>query len=625
MFNFIKKTISLFFIFFVAFACNRFLFLVFNSSLHLQNYKIFDIVKLLYKPLPLDISTACYAIVLPFVVGLSIHYLQPKWLSNFQRFYLLIILVIINILSAVDVVVYREMGVKIHFKLFSHVSHPTEIFKSVAISYWIIGVAVIIFLTWFQFYFAKKILFDNKNEKASIGPTSIINTIFKSVGVFLVGVFLIVIGIRGGLQQIPINESEVYFTTNNFINETAVNPCWRLVHSYIENKKNGNKNPYVFLEKSEAKKIVNDLFQVKKDTSISILNNPQPNICFIILESWSADMIECLGGLKGVTPHFEQLKNEGVLFSNCYASGTLSDQGIPAVLSAYPAQPITSIIANEEKYPKMHCINKSLKNLGYHSSFYFGGQLIYGNIKSYLYYNNFDEIKEQKDFSNLPSGALGIHDSLMLDEWYQHLNKVPNPFFSTIFTVSTHSPFDAPMQNKFKKYGALNDYSNSVYYADNCLNDFFNKAKKTNWYKNTLFVLISDHSHDSPFNWNFYDAKHFHIPLLILGGAIKNEYHGKNFNQVCSQNDVVSTILHQVKLPATDYNWSKNLFNPYTQHFAYYSFTEGGGFVSDSSQFSYNKSSNSSFFESKNKIDSTLMQKNMQAYLQTLFEEYLSF
>jgi len=143
----------------------------------------------------------------------------------------------------------------------------------------------------------------------------------------------------------------------------------------------------------------------------------------------------------------------------------------------------------------------------------------------------------------------------------------------------------------------------------------------------TLFVLVSDHSHDSPMNWNFSDAKHFHIPLLMLGGAIKNEFRGKAINQVCSQNDIVSTVLHQVNNLAKDYNWSKNLFNPNTKQFAYYSFTEGGGFVTDSAQFNFNKTSGISFYNSmqKNETDSIKMKNNMQSYLQTLFEEYLSF
>ncbi|MFM2225110.1 MAG: hypothetical protein RJA07_1312 [Bacteroidota bacterium] len=624
MYSFIKKIIQLFFFFLLVFAANRLFFLSFNASQHLPNFNFLEILKLAYKPLPLDISTACYLIALPLVVGLILVHVRWKWDIIFRKYYLLIILIVINFISAIDVVVYREMGVKIHFKLFSHAQHPSEVFKSVALFYWIIGISFIILLTYFQFIVAKKIVHQNTNETQQM---SALKKVGYSFLILLVGAFLIVIGLRGGFQQIPINESEVYFSKNNFLNETAVNPSWRIIHSYLENKKNGNTNPYIFLANAEAKQNVEQLFQIKKDTTVAVLKNNKPNICFIILESWSADMIECLGGVKNVAPNFEQLKNEGILFSNCYASGTLSDQGIPAVLSAYPAQPTTSIIANEEKYPKMHCINKNLKQIGYHTSFYFGGQLIYGNIKSYLYYNNFDVIKEQKDFVNLPSGALGIHDSLMLNTWINELNHTPSPFFSGLFTVSTHSPFDAPMQNKFQQFNDLNNYANSIHYADKCLKDFFEKAKKTKWYANTLFVLVSDHSHDSPMNWDFFNAHHFHIPLLFLGGAIKDEYQGKTFNQVCSQNDIVATVLHQINISSKDFNWSKNILNPYTNHFAYFSFTEGGGFVTDSSQFSYNKISNKVFFQSVSIHQNTqkIQQKNMQSYLQILFDEYLSF
>ncbi|MEY2830368.1 MAG: hypothetical protein RIQ33_2226, partial [Bacteroidota bacterium] len=618
MLKFFQKICVLFFLLLFIFIINRLFFILINV-VHFSKIELNEIFQLLYKPLPLDISTASYCITLPFLIGtIGLHF-NKNWNANFYKVYFFSILLILNCITAIDIITYREMGVKIHFKLFSHLQHPVEVIQSVALLYWIIGLTAISGVTLIYFYFFKNII--NKIEKPDFANDIKLHFLTLLIA-FLFSSFLIVIGIRGGLQPIPINESEVYFSKNNFINAAAVNPSWRILHSYFENRKIGDKNTYQFLSNDDATKQVSNLFQVKKDTTISFLKVNRPNICFIILESWSADMIQSYGGIQGITPNFDKLKSEGLSFTKCYASGTLSDQGIPAVLSAYPAQPITSIIANEEKYPSMHCINTDLKNVGYHTSFYFGGQLIYGNIKSYLYYHNFDVIKEQKNYPNYPSGALGINDSIMLNTWLNELNTYQQPFFSGIFTLSTHAPFDAPMQNKFKQFSSLNAYTNSVHYADKCLMNFFTKAKKTKWYANTLFVLISDHSHESPMNQDYYSAAQFHIPLLFIGGAIKNEFVGKQIVNTCSQNDIVATILAQLNLPKKHYNWSKNLMNPYTKHFAYYSFTEGGAFVNDATQYNFNKLSNLEYYQSNNtnNLNKYEAKKNMQSFLQKLMD-----
>ncbi len=611
-----------FFVFLLLlFAFNRSLFILFNPA-HFEKFSFQVFFNLVSKPLPLDVSTACYLFAIPFLLVIVDQLFQIKQLSKIIFAFVLFELILVNLISAIDIVIYREMDVKIHFKLFNHLQHPTEVLRSLALKYWLEGISLIIVCTFLEFYSLRKIIGN------WILPTKIKfwkNSLF-AVCILLIGAFFIVLGVRGGLQQIPINESEVYFSKNNFFNNAAVNPCWTLIHSYIENKKVLAGNPYHQMDDATAKKIVADLYRVEKDSTISILKIAKPNVLFIILESWSADMIESLGGIKNVTPNFEKFIQQGILFKHCYASGTLSDQGIPAVLSAYPAQPITSIIANPEKYSSMHGINQNLKKLGYHTSFYFGGQLIYGNIKSYLYYLGFDEIKEQKDFADLPSGKLGIHDSLMLQTWLQHIHHFPTPFFSCLFTVSTHSPFDAPMPEVIHEGGYLMPYINSVHYADKSLADFFTVAKKEKWYANTLFVLVSDHSHDSPLNLNEeHSGQHFHIPLLFFGDAIKEEWRGKTIEKTCSQNDIIATVLHQLNQPSNEFNWSKNLFNPLTKDFAYSSFTEGGGFVTNSAEARWEKPSNQIITHGRNEKWNQQNAEKAKAFLQTLMNEYLKF
>ena len=129
------------------------------------------------------------------------------------------------------------------------------------------------------------------------------------------------------------------------------------------------------------------------DSTIYVLNKKHPNIVFILLESWSADNVESLGGLKGITPNFKALEKDGLLFTNFYSNGWTSDQGMSSIFSSFPVFPYAAIINQADKSSKLPCLNKSLAN-NYHSSYFFGGQLTYGNIKGYLLSQGFDKVKD---------------------------------------------------------------------------------------------------------------------------------------------------------------------------------------------------------------------------------------
>ena len=161
-------------------------------------------------------------------------------------------------------------------------------------------------------------------------------------------------------------------------------------------------------------------------SSVNILSHTQPNIVFILLESWAADNIESLGGLPGITPNFKKLEKEGYLFSDFYSNGWTSDQAMSSIFSAFPVFPFVGIVNEPDKSRKLSSLNKSLPN--YHSSFFFGGQLTYGNIKAYLLSNKFSLVKDEEDYSELPKGRLGIHDGYMFDQFKLELNKLPQPF-----------------------------------------------------------------------------------------------------------------------------------------------------------------------------------------------------
>jgi phosphoglycerol transferase MdoB-like AlkP superfamily enzyme len=548
--------------------------------------------------------------------------LNKKIIYRIHQVYLCAIVFISTLIAVADIVVYEIMNTKIHFQLLYHLKHPSEVFRSAPTSVFLIGFPFILIFTFFYC----KLLF--KIYPFSEAPAH--KWYFKIlVSLLSFGILGLIIGagVRGGFQPIPINESEVYYTRHQVLNDAAVNPSWTLMHSYLENAEAGSTNPYIFMEKEKASAIVKNMYATSDSAFDMFLTTKRPNIVFLILESWSANVVSVCGGEKGITPNFDSLSRTGILFSNAYASGQLSHQGIPAILSAYPSLPITSIIQNSNKYPRFSCINRELKKEDYNSSFYYGGQLIYGNIKRYLYHNQFDEVKEESDFSvnNRVRGKLGIHDEQMFMNWMDAINKKKEPFFTCLFTLSSHSPYDMPMKEKLLWGTNEIKYVTSIFYTDSCLGVFFRQAKLQPWYKNTLFVIVADHSNHTPRNYANSSAEHNHIPLLIYGDVLKENYRGKVINRVASQTDIAATVLSQLKIPHQQYRWSKNLFDS-SNVFAFYTFYDGYGLVTPKGNLVWDKKAGGIYITNTfSKDDFVIFKTKGEAYLQELFQEYLDF
>ena len=142
------------------------------------------------------------------------------------------------------------------------------------------------------------------------------------------------LAIRGGVQQIPANVSDAYYSNNNALNLTSVNSAFHLAASILENTKGGE--PYSFMKNEEADAIVDSLYTNNPDSTRSVLSVQRPNIVLVVLESWSADLVKLCGGYDSITPFFDSIAQHGILFSDCYASGGLSDQGMAALFSGFP-------------------------------------------------------------------------------------------------------------------------------------------------------------------------------------------------------------------------------------------------------------------------------------------------
>jgi phosphoglycerol transferase MdoB-like AlkP superfamily enzyme len=507
-----------------------------------------------------------------------------------------------------------------------HFMNPEEVFKSASLELTVLFFTLSILFSWIYIRIYNKKISAKPYHQVPSERKPIKHILIKGFSLLIIFLAFSIISIRGGIQAIPIQSSDAYFCTIPILNDAAVNPFWNMVFSIMQYEGNLKENPYKDFTQAEADAIVKDLYSVQKDTTISVLNSQRPNIVFILLESWSANVIKSFGG-DNFAPFMDSISKEGIRFTKFYPGGYVSDQGIPAVLSGYPSTSRIAIINDNAKSVPLPCINQDLKKYGYQSGFAFGGDLNYGNIRSYLFNKKFDIIKEERDFDSeiSPRGKLGIQDKEMAAEYLKILNTAQQPFVYSWFTLSSHMPYDFPGKMK-QLVKTENEYINSVIYSDEALKQFFEGAKKQTWYKNTLFVLVADHSHASHKELNVYDAEYHRIPLILFGDVIKPEYRGTNVDHVFSHTDITLTLLKQMNLTeeSTQYVWGKNMFNPYVKPFAFYCCYSGSGFVDDRGFVGYQHELKELIFNSfpDNESLSDTMTMYGKAFQQAVYEDY---
>ena len=601
---------------FIALA--RAIFLIYYAGLIVRDEIGFgEVLASFIHALRLDAVAASYMVIFPFLLLVVQSVYSPKWLNVVNKVYTVVVLSAYSLITTAELGIYGEWKTKLPAKALNYLNHTDEIYNTAPTWTFILLITIFIIQVAGSFYLYNKFFYRNLvNVKR--------NWLF-TVLFFILTPGFILIGLRGGIQEIVIVQSDAYFSKHNILNIAATNSGYNFMQSYFENRNNMDRNPFSYYAPEEARETVEKLYKTQKDTTVKFLNVKRPNIVFVILESWSADLLEELGGRKGIAPQMSKLAKDGLLFSNIYSSSERSEQGISCLFGGFPAHPISCVTIQPDKYKRTPNLNHVLKNEGYFSSYYFGGQLIYGNMKGYVYYSGFDRITEIYDFdSDIPQGKLGVHDAWVFNRQLSEIGNDKRPFFSVIYTLSTHAPFDMPMTHRhFVDNNYQNLYLNSAFYADSVIGDFIAKAKTKDWYDNTLFVFIPDHSHDTYKKWPYPSPGYCKTFMLFYGNVLNDEFKGKEIDKLASNVDFAATLLSQMDIDASQFKWSKNIMNPYTQEFAYNSFEEGIGWIRPWGYFFYDN--NYKNFRTINLPDSLKAQtvKEGKSFIQVVFQDYM--
>lgn len=600
------------------FFIDRLIFLVYFSD-RISHIGLDEIASTFLYALRLDSSMIAYISVIPILFYLILLFIpRYKFPINIGKYYVLFFVLIFSIITIFNLNLYREWGSKINYRALDLAFNSTkEAVASGSSSPILLSLSILIIFILVAAFLAQKLL--DFKIKDHFEP------LWKKASITITMLALLFLAIRGGWQLSPINQSMAYFSNETVLNHAAVNTEWNLIHDILSNKY-GKDNPYQYYPREEAQKILNEIYKKPTESSPILLNSERPNVVLIILESYTAELVGILGGEKGVTPNTDRLASEGILFEDIYASAGRTDKGVLASISAFPAQAIRSVMKQNNKQEKLPGIAQEFEKQSYSTSFYYGGESEFFNMKSYVLSHGYQKLVDQHSFQSKDMNSKwGAYDDKVFTKLLADMDNSKQPFFSTILTLTNHEPFEIPVERKYKGENVNDQFRSTMFYTDSCLGAYLNDAKKKSWYKNTLFVIIADHGHRLPNDLTEFEARKYRIPLIFYGDVIKPEFKGLKISKTGSQTDLVATLLNQVKIDASRYTWSKDLLNPSTPGFAFFNWDNGFGFATKEQVISFDNVGKNIILRKNKanpKLDNELLRYG-QAHMQEVFQQYL--
>lgn len=525
-----------------------------------------EIMPVFYYGLIMDISATGWIMLLNTLVIAAAPLLGMKTLKIILKVYNGLIFVFLSLLLISDLLLYHYWGFRIDATIFRYLGSPGEALASAGgqeIAGGIIAIAGLS-LALFRFYrFIERRIFVAGPEKP----------LWYSAPIFVLLLAAHILPVRGGLQITPLAPGNVCFSSKPILNHAATNVFWNFCFS-LDNL-GSTRNPYIWFPDA-----VNEYEKTgSAESRIKIFRNDRPNIVFIIAESLTSEVMEYTGHYSGVTPWLDSVAEHGILFTQFYASGDRTDKGLVSLLSGYPSQPTDAVIKYPQKIQHLPQIPVLLKQAGYRTSFYYGGDIRFAGMDAYIRLGEYDRIMDKGDFSASEMNAKwGVHDHILFLKISEELQASSEPFFSVILTLSNHEPFETP-----DEYGR-NDgkdeagkFLNTCRYTDWSIRNFVESCRGYSWFSNTVFVVVADHGHTLPGNKPFYSLQKYHIPLLIFGEGLAVS--DTIISTIASQEHFAATLLAQLGIQYGSFTFSENILSPTFVPFGFYTFNNGFGYV----------------------------------------------
>ena len=545
-FVYLKPILSFFCLGLIFTTLSRiFLFFFFNERIiETENYWYIFPIGLRFDIILLSYISFLPLLILSFIPENCIKYIQKP--LNFYFIFFLFLILVTELTTTNFISQYDTRPNRIFL---DYLIYPKEVFGTLLKSYLpsliIIGILLIV-----------GIYFGIKKSKTLFLIKAV--SIKTRILLFPAILFLLFLGARSSLtSKRPINASNAVFSTDQMTNSLGLNSLYTVGFAAysIKNEENVMKM-YGTMDINESYQRVKKYMTTDNNNftfdSIPLLHGNKSdsistkkyNVVIFLQESLGAEFVGSLGGLP-LTPEFDKLTKEGLLFTNLYCTGTRSVRGIEAVVAGFPPTPSESVVKLSNSQKDFFTLATAFGNEGFDTSFIYGGMANFDNMASFFNGNGFKNIIDETDFDSDKNkyalkGTWGYSDEDLATKANQYFKSLGDkPFFSMMFSTSNHEPFEFPdgrIQLYDKKKQTVN---NAIKYADFSIGKFIELAKKEAYFKNTIFVIIADHN-TRTYGKNLIPIKKFRIPALIIGPNVPK---GETVDLQSSQIDIPPTIL----------------------------------------------------------------------------------
>lgn len=607
-----------------------FLFLEKGSATQPVDNIFTELPAVIWHGLPLDLSMAGYLSVIPGFLSIAVVWLKRDLVKPIMNIYFIIASLFITCSFVLNASLYPYWKYPLDSTpLFYFFTSPADAIASVSIWQVILSIVILIVLTvgvWFTlrmrgekrqqysrysygyggFGSSKRNRFDDFDRHR--GRTSIILLLLTG---------LLFLPIRGGITVSTMNTGQAYFSQNAYLNHSAVNPLFSLFESITHQEDFASQ--YRFMKDKEADKIFATMTSTSDENTYPLLNEATfkkgtPDILIVIMESFASDIMPSMGSYKDVAVCLDSIAQQSILFTRFYANSFRTDRGMVSILSGYPAQPTTSIMRYPRKTSQLPSIARNLaKYKNYKTTYYYGGDADFCNMRSYLVSQGYQHIISDANFPIEDKlSKWGVPDHILAAKMMEDIKAQQNekrPMLRILQTSSSHEPFEVP-------YHRLKDKRlNAFAYTDSVMGAIVREYRKLPRWKNTLIVFVPDHVGGYKENLNDHDRSRYQIPLILAGGAISRPM---KVGIIGSQHDIAATLLGQLGVEHREFTFSKNMMSDATPKFAFFAVNDAFGIVSEENSLIYDNRAKRIVYD---KGEKGFNLKRGQAYLQKLYDD----
>lgn len=607
-----------------------FLFLEKGSATQPVDNIFTELPAVIWHGLPLDLSMAGYLSVIPGFLSIAVVWLKRDLVKPIMNIYFIIASLFITCSFLLNASLYPYWKYPLDSTpLFYFFTSPADAIASVSIWQVILSIVILIVLTigvWFTlrmrgekrqqysryaygyggFGSGKRNRFDDFDRHR--GRTSIILLLLTG---------LLFLPIRGGITVSTMNTGQAYYSQNAYLNHSAVNPLFSLLESITHQEDFASQ--YRFMKDKEADKIFATMTSTSDENTYPLLNEATfkkgtPDILIVIMESFASDIMPSMGSYKDVAVCLDSIAQQSILFTRFYANSFRTDRGMVSILSGYPAQPTTSIMRYPRKTSQLPSIARNLaKYKNYKTTYYYGGDADFCNMRSYLVSQGYQHIISDANFPIEDKlSKWGVPDHILAAKMMEDIKAQQNekrPMLRILQTSSSHEPFEVP-------YHRLKDKRlNAFAYTDSVMGAIVREYRKLPKWKNTLIVFVPDHVGGYKEQLNDHDRSRYQIPLILAGGAISRPM---KVGIIGSQHDIAATLLGQLGVEHREFTFSKNMMSDATPKFAFFAVNDAFGIVSEENSLIYDNRAKRIVYD---KGEKGFNLKRGQAYLQKLYDD----